>query len=102
MKVSENSIEEILPGGIAHAGGISVINGNIAIADVQSVKAYNSGNGEEAWNYKNTFRVSPIGANTAISTFNDYLILTSWVDNNLKIMKPETYFKPNIKKVLGV
>lgn len=90
MKVSENSVEEILPGGIAHAGGISVINGNIAIADVQSVKAYNSDNGQEAWNYKNTFRVSPIGANTAISTFNDYLILTSWVDNNLKIMKPDT------------
>ena len=90
LKVTKDSIEEILPGGIAHAGGIDVIDGNIVVADIQSVKAYNSIDGREAWNYKNTFRVSPLGANTAISSFGEYAILSSWVDNTLKIMKPET------------
>ena len=90
VKITEDSIEDILPGGIAHAGGLAVIDENIMIADIQSVKAYNSNDGKEAWNYKNTFRVSPIGANTAISSFGDYAILTSWVDNSLKIMKPDT------------
>ena len=90
VKITDDSIEEILPGGISHAGGLAVMDGNIMIADIQSVKAYNSNDGKEAWNYKNTFRVSPIGANTAISSFGDYAILTSWVDNSLKIMKPDT------------
>ena len=90
VKITQDSIEDILPGGIAHAGGLAVMDDNIMIADIQSVKAYNSNNGNEAWNYKNTFRVSPIGANTAISSFGDYAILTSWVDNSLKIMKPDT------------
>ena len=90
LKVGENSIEEILPGGISHAGGLSVYKNDIVVADVQSVKAYSTMSGLESWNYKNTFRVSPIGANTAVSTFEDYVILTSWVDNTLKIMKPES------------
>jgi WD40 repeat protein len=90
LKVGEDSIEEILPGGISHAGGLSIYKNDIVVADVQSVKAYSTSNGLETWNYKNTFRVSPIGANTAVSTFEDYVILTSWVDNTLKIMKPES------------
>jgi WD40 repeat protein len=90
LKVGKNTIEEILPGGISHAGGLSVYKSDIVVADVQSVKAYSTINGLESWNYKNTFRVSPIGANTAVSTFEDYVILTSWVDNTLKIMKPES------------
>ena len=90
LKIGENSIEEILPGGISHAGGLSVYKNDIVVADVQSVKAYSTEGGSESWNYKNTFRVSPIGANTAVSTFEDYVILTSWVDNTLKIMKPES------------
>ena len=90
LKVGKNTIEEILPGGISHAGGLSVYKSDIVVADVQSVKSYSTINGLESWNYKNTFRVSPIGANTAVSTFEDYVILTSWVDNTLKIMKPES------------
>ena len=90
LKIGEHAIEEILPGGISHAGGLSVYKNDIVVADVQSVKAYSTEGGSESWNYKNTFRVSPIGANTAVSTFEDYVILTSWVDNTLKIMKPES------------
>ena len=60
------------------------------VADIQSVKAFSTKTGQESWNYKNTFRVAPHGANTAVSTFEDYVILTSWIDNTLKIMKPES------------
>ena len=47
-----------LPGGISHAGGLASIDGDIVVADIQSVKAYDSETGQESWNYKNTFRVS--------------------------------------------
>jgi len=90
LKVSENSIEAILPGGISHAGGIAVLENDIVVADIQSVKAYSTKNGDESWNYRNTFRVSPMGANTAVSTFKDNLILTSWLDGHVKIMRPDT------------
>ena len=90
LKVGKETIEEILPGGISHAGGISIYAGDVVVADIQSVKAFSTKTGQESWNYKNTFRVSPLGANTAVSTFEDYVILTSWVDNTLKIMKPES------------
>ena len=38
LKVSENTIEPILPGGISHAGGIAIIGNDIVVADIQSVK----------------------------------------------------------------
>ena len=90
LKVKGNKIEEILPGGISHAGGLASIDGDIVVADIQSVKAYDSETGQESWNYKNTFRVSPMGANTSVSTFNNNLILTSWLDGHVKIMRPDT------------
>ena len=40
LKVSENSIEAVLPGGISHAGGMAVLENDIVVADIQSVKAY--------------------------------------------------------------
>ena len=90
LKVKGNEIEEILPGGISHAGGLASIDGDIVVADIQSVKAYDSETGQESWNFKNTFRVSPMGANTSVSTFNNNLILTSWLDGHVKIMRPDT------------
>tara|TARA_B100000925_G_C21921585_1_gene436115 strand:- start:265 stop:1041 length:777 start_codon:yes stop_codon:yes gene_type:complete len=90
MKVTPNSVEEILPGGISHAGGIAVSGNDIVVADIQSVKAYSTIDGSESWNYRNVFRVSPHGANTAVSSFDNYVILTSWLDNHVKVMRPDT------------
>ena len=90
LKVSPSSIEQVLPGGISHAGGIAIFEDDIVVADIQSVKAYSLLDSSESWNYKNIFRVSPHGSNTAVSTFDDYLILSSWVDNHVKIMRPDT------------
>ena len=89
LKVSENTVEPILPGGISHAGGIAIIGNDIVVADIQSVKAYNTSDGLESWNYKNTFRVSPMGANTSVSAYDDNLILASWLDGHVKIMRPD-------------
>ena len=90
LKVSPDGIEEVLPGGISHAGGIAVAGNDLIVADIQSVKAYSLIDGSESWNYKNVFRISPHGANTSVSTFDDYVILSSWLDNHVKIMRPDT------------
>ena len=90
LKVAPNTIEEILPGGISHAGGIAILGEDIVVADIQSVKAYSTKDASESWSYRNVFRVSPHGANTAVSSFDNYVLLTSWLDNHVKIMRPDT------------
>ena len=90
LKVSPEANEEILPGGISHAGGLTILGNNIVVADIQSVKAYSLDDGSESWNYKNVFRISPHGANTSVSNFNENIILSSWLDNHVKIMNPDT------------
>ena len=47
LKVSPQIIEEILPGGISHAGGLTISGNNIVVADIQSVKAYSLDDGSE-------------------------------------------------------
>ena len=60
----------------------------ILLLPIYSLLRLTQKNGDD-WNYRNTFRVSP-GANTAVSTFKNNLILTSWLDGHVKIMRPDT------------
>ena len=90
LKVSPESIENVLPGGISHPGGLTILGNNIVVADIQSVKAYSLEDGSESWNYKNTYRISPQGLNFSVASDDKSLILSSWFDNNVKIMNPDT------------
>tara|TARA_Y100001970_G_scaffold180262_1_gene219458 strand:- start:1586 stop:3160 length:1575 start_codon:yes stop_codon:yes gene_type:complete len=90
LKVSEDNIESILPGGVSHPGGLTVYKSNLVVADVQSVKAYNTQTKERSWSINNVFRTSELGATTSVSNLGDKILLTSWIDNTVKIFNPIT------------
>ena len=90
LKVLDNGFETILPGGISHPGALAILNGELIVADIQSVRAFNLETGKESWVLRNVFRLSPIGSNTSINSVDELLILTSWLDNTLKVLEPKT------------
>ena len=90
VKVADGSIEEILPAGIAHPGGLAIYDESLAIADLQSVRSINIFTQSEDWVMENVFRVAPIGTTTSIAPFGGNLLLTSWLDNSVKILDPLT------------
>ena len=88
LKVTDNNIVEILPGGISHPGGLAISQNNIVVADIQSVRAFNLSTKEEDWVLRNIFRSSPLGASTSAASLDNNIILTSWLDNTVKILDP--------------
>ena len=89
LKVNGDNTEEILPGGISHPGGLAVYKDSLIIADIQSVRSFIINNSNQDCVLRNIFRASPLGANTSAAILDDYVLLTSWVDNTVKILNPE-------------
>ena len=46
------------------------------------------GTKEEDWVLRNIFRSSPLGASTSAASLDNNIILTSWLDNTVKILDP--------------
>ncbi|MEG3592905.1 MAG: hypothetical protein VX363_01615 [Pseudomonadota bacterium] len=87
-KVSSVGVEEILPGGISHPGGVVIHNGTIVIADIQSVRAVDVVTADDVWTLRNIFQFAPIGTATAVANHGSDLLLTSWLDNSVKVLNP--------------
>ena len=86
--MSTGGVEEILPGGISHPGGLVIHNGTIVIADIQSVRAVDVVSGDDVWTRRNIFQFAPIGTATAVANHGSDLLLTSWLDNSVKVLNP--------------
>ena len=87
-KVTSSGVEEILPGGISHPGALVIHNDTVVIADIQSVRAIDAATGEDIWTLRNIFQFAPIGTATAVSNHGPDLLLTSWLDNSVKVLNP--------------
>jgi sugar lactone lactonase YvrE len=87
-KVTSEGVEEVLPGGLSHPGGLVVLEGNLVVADIQSVRAVNARTGDDVWTLRNIFQFAPIGTATAIANHGADLLLTSWLDNTVKVLDP--------------
>jgi sugar lactone lactonase YvrE len=87
-KVTSEGVEEVLPGGLSHPGGLVVHEDNLVVADIQSVRAVSARTGDDVWTLRNIFQFAPIGTATAIANHGADLLLTSWLDNSVKVLDP--------------
>lgn len=90
VKVVGEGVAEVLPAGIAHPGGLAVLDEQLIVADLQSLRAIDMGTREDSWVLRNIFQSSPLGTTTAVSTLGENLLLTSWLDNSVKLLNPNT------------
>ena len=80
----DGSQTELLPGGIAHAGGITYHQGQLVLADLHGIRGFDS-EGKNTFNQRNVLGMGAMGGALNVSSDGDDLILVSWVDNDVRI-----------------
>ena len=73
---------------MAHPGGITLLNGELVIADVHAIRFYDPASGEETQVQRNVMRMGKMGGALNLSTDGDKLILVSWVDGDIRVWDP--------------
>ena len=71
-------------------GGLAVVDETLVVADLQSLRGVDIATRKDAWVLRNIFASSPLGTTTAVANHGENLLLTSWLDNTVKILDPKT------------
>lgn len=80
----DGSVTELQPGGMAHSGGLAFHKGDIVSADLHAIRGYRT-NGEESFVQRNVLGVGKMGGALNLASDGEQLILTSWVDGDVRI-----------------
>lgn len=87
---SDGSITTLQPGGMAHPGGVAVIDDIVWVADVHAIRGFDRKTGEEVTTQRNVVGVGALGGSINLSADGDKLLLTSWFDGDARLWDPQT------------
>ena len=89
---TDGSRHELLPGGLAHPGGVAVRAGSdgteVVIADLHAVRSIHAERAEPTSVERNVLGVSELGSSLSVTADGARLILTSWVDGDVRVWDP--------------
>ena len=85
---ADGSLTTLQPGGLAHPGGITLLNGELVVADLHAIRFFDPASGEETQVQRNVLGMGKMGGALNLSTDNDKLILVSWVDGDIRVWVP--------------
>ena len=83
----DGTVTALQPGGLSHAGGLAFHNGDIVAADLHALRAFKP-DGSEAWVERNILGVGRMGGAINVASDGDGLLLTSWVDGDVRRWDP--------------
>lgn len=89
-RIDQGGVTALKPGGMAHPGGISILEGNVVVADNHAIRAYNPETGGEEFVQRNVVGVGEMGGAINLSRDGDDLILVSWFSNDVRVWNPQT------------
>ncbi len=85
---SDGSRTSLLPSGMAHPGGLTVLGDQIVVADLHSIRFFNKDTGEQIDVQRNILGTGKMGGAINIAADGSNLILVSWIDNDVRIWDP--------------
>ncbi len=85
---ADGSLTTLMPSGMAHPGGITLLADHIVVADLHALRFYDPETGEETSVQRNILGTGEMGGAINLSTDGENLILVSWLDNNVRIWNP--------------
>ena len=89
----DGSLTELSPGGMAHPGGVTVVEGpeggaRVMVADLHALRGFDPRTGEEDYVQRNILGVGKLGSVLSVAADGARLILTAFTDNDVRIWDP--------------
>jgi sugar lactone lactonase YvrE len=86
--------KELSPGGMSSPGGVAVIvrdnKPEVIVADLHAVRGIDPTTGASTFVARNILGVSELGSSLSAAADGDQVILTSWLDNDVRVWDPAT------------
>ena len=88
----DGSLFELSPGGMATPGGVAVRvrdgKPEVVVADLQALRAFDGTTGASTFAQRNILGVSELGSSLTVAADGDLLVLSSWVDEDVRVWDP--------------
>jgi hypothetical protein len=88
----DGSLFELSPGGMATPGGVAVHvrdgKPEVVVADLQALRAFDGNTGASTFAQRNILGVSELGSSLTVAADGDLLVLSSWVDEDVRVWDP--------------
>jgi sugar lactone lactonase YvrE len=89
---ADGSVTKLLPGGLAHPGGITILQRDgkteVVVADFHSIRGYDPNTGTATFVQKSVFGVDEMGSILTIAADGSNLLLSSFTDNSVRVWDP--------------
>ena len=83
------------PAGMSSPGGVAArttsAGAEVVVADLQALRGFNAATGAVSFAERNVLGVSAVGSSLNVAIDGDRLILSSWVDNDVRVWDPATH-----------
>lgn len=88
-RIDDEGTTVLKPAGMAHPGGVTILNGKVVLADVHAIRAYDP-EGNVEYVQRNVVGVGEMGGALNLAADGDDLILVSWLNNDVHVWNPQT------------
>ncbi len=87
---ADGTLTTLQPGGMAHPGGVVVVDDIVWVADIHAIRGFDRISGDEIDTQRNVVGMGEMGGAINLAVDGDNLILTSWFDGDVRIWNPGT------------
>jgi sugar lactone lactonase YvrE len=85
---ADGSLTTLLPSGMAHPGGITLLGDKLVVADLHAIRFFDKNTGEQTSVQRNVLGMGKMGGAVNVSADGNNLILVSWIDNDVRVWDP--------------
>jgi len=85
---ADSSLTQLLPGGLSHPGGITLLGNRLVVADFHAIRFFDKNTGEQTEIQRNVLGTGKMGGAINIEVDGKNLILVSWIDNDVRVWDP--------------
>lgn len=85
---ADGALTQLLPSGMSHPGGITLLGDQIVVADLHAIRFFNKKTGDQTEVQRNVLGTGKMGGAINIQADDENLILVSWIDNDVRVWDP--------------